>query len=86
VASADVTSGKAPLIVTFNLSASDDPDGTITGYSWEFMDGSFFSAEANPSHTFTSAGTYSVILTVTDNLGMTASDIITITVRKGKRK
>jgi probable HAF family extracellular repeat protein len=86
VASADVTSGKAPLIVTFDSSASDDPDGTITDYSWEFMDGSFFSAEANPSHTFTRAGTYSVILTVTDNLGMAASDIITITVRKGKRK
>lgn len=85
VASADVISGKAPLIVTFDSSASDDPDGTIIGYSWDFMDGSF-STEANPSHTFTSTGTYSAALTVTDNQGMAASDIITITVRKGKRK
>jgi PKD repeat protein len=85
VASADVTSGKAPLIISFDSSASDDPDGTIDGYFWDFMDGSF-STEANPSHTFSSTGTYSVTLTVTDDSGMTASDNITIKVRKGRRK
>ena len=81
VASADVTSGKAPLVVTFDSSASTDSDGTITGYSWDFMDGRF-STEANPSHKFTKAGTYEVTLTVTDDGGMTASDFITINVTK----
>ena len=85
VAGADVTSGKAPLLVTFDSSASADPEGGVLGYSWDFMDGSF-STEANPSHEFTTPGTYSVTLTVTDDLGVWATDSITITVRKGKRK
>jgi len=87
VASADVYSGKAPLVVTFDSSASTDTDGAIAtdGYSWDFMDGSV-STEANPSHEFTTPGTYQVTLTVTDDQGATASDSITITVRKGKRK
>jgi len=85
VAGADVTSGKAPLLVAFDSSASADPEGGVLGYSWDFMDGSF-STEANPSHEFTTPGTYSVTLTVTDDLGVWASDAITITVRKGKRK
>ena len=84
VANANVTSGKASLPVNFS-SASTDPDGTIEGYSWDFMDGSF-GAEENPTHVFTDPGTYQVTLTVTDDLGATASDSIKITVRKGKRK
>ena len=81
VAGADVTSGKAPLVVMFDSSASADPDGTITGYSWDFMDGRF-STEANPSHKFTKAGTYQVTLTVTDDLGMQDTSSITINVTK----
>ena len=85
VASADVYSGKAPLTVNFSSSASTDPDGTIDGYSWDFMDGNF-STDLNPTHVFSDTGTYPVILTVTDDQGATASSVITITVRKGKRK
>ena len=85
VASADVTSGKAQLDVTFDSSDSSDPEGGTLSYSWDFMDGSF-STEANPWHTFTKTGLYLVTLTVTDDQGMTASDSIAITVRKGKRK
>jgi probable HAF family extracellular repeat protein len=80
VASADVTSGKAPLLVNFS-SASSDTDGAITGYSWDFMDGKF-STKANPSHKFTKTGIYGVTLTVTDDGGMTASDSVTINVMK----
>ena len=83
-ASADVYSGKAPLVVTFDSSGSTDPDGTIDGYSWEIEGG--FSTEPNPVHTFTEPGSYLVTLTVTDNDGMQASSTITITVRKGRRK
>ncbi|MCB4791770.1 MAG: PKD domain-containing protein, partial [Elusimicrobia bacterium] len=28
------TTGQAPLTVSFNASASSDPDGSITSYSW----------------------------------------------------
>lgn len=83
VASADIYSGKAPLLVTFDSSASTDPDGTIAGYSWDFMDGNS-STEINPSHEFSNPGTYIVTLTVTDDQGMQASTSIDITVRKGK--
>ena len=83
VASADTYSGRAPLVVTFDSSASTDPDGAIGGYLWDFMDGSS-STETNPSHEFSIPGTYLVTLTVTDDQGMQASSFIDITVRKGK--
>lgn len=83
VASADTYAGKAPLAVTFDSSGSTDPDGTIVGYSWDFMDGSS-STEPNPLHEFTVPGSYLVTLTVTDDQGMQASSSIDITVRKGK--
>ena len=85
VASADVTSGKAPLMVIFDSSASTDPDGTIDGYSWDFGDGSF-STDAKPAHEFTIPNKYLVTLTVTDDQGLTKSDQVEITVRKGGKK
>ena len=52
--------------VTFNASASGDPDGHIVNYSWDFGD-STFGSEALTSHPYVSAGTYNVTLNVTDN-------------------
>ncbi len=57
---ANVTSGVAPLLVNFANASS----GTITSYAWTFGDGGTSTA-ASPSHSFASAGTYSVALTVT---------------------
>jgi probable HAF family extracellular repeat protein len=85
IANANVTSGKASLAVDFNSSGSTDHDGTIIEYNWDFTDGSFSSA-ADTSHVFTATGTYQVVLRVTDDQGATASDSVTINVRKGKRK
>jgi PKD repeat protein len=56
------------LACSFNSDASADPDGNITGWHWTFGDGAS-SDERNPSHTYASANTYSVTLTVTDNRG-----------------
>jgi len=69
---------------TSNLTASftdssTDSDGTITGWAWTFGDGGTSSAQ-NPSHTYGSAGTYSVTLTVTDNGGLTDSATQNVTV------
>jgi PKD repeat protein len=59
--------------------ASTDPDGSIASRTWDFGDPASGSAnaaqDANPSHTFATAGTYQVKLTVTDNSG--ASDDVT---------
>uniref|UniRef100_UPI002495872B PKD domain-containing protein n=1 Tax=Cellulophaga baltica TaxID=76594 RepID=UPI002495872B len=67
VASSDVTSGEASLAVQFTGDTSSDPDtGDILTYAWDFGDGTT-ATTANHSHTFTTAGTYDVTLTVTDN-------------------
>ena len=79
VASASTTNGTAPLAINFSSTGSSDPDGSISSYRWTFGDGSSSTA-ANPSKTYTSAGTYSVVLTVTDNAGATASSSLSISV------
>lgn len=71
--------GTAPLTVAFDASASTDPDGTIAAYAWAFGDNSTGSGRT-ASHTFATAGTYSVRLTVTDNAGATASTTRDVTV------
>ncbi len=76
-ATAAPLSGTAPLAVSFDGSASSDPDGTISSYAWAFGDGATGTG-AKVSHTY-AAGTYTAKLTVTDNLGASASTTITIT-------
>jgi PKD repeat protein len=69
-ASASPTAGDAPTTVNFTGSASS---GTAPySYAWTFGDGGTSSSQ-NPSHSYTSAGSYSVGLTVTDAAGHTAS-------------
>ena len=62
-------------------STSSDPDGSITSYIWAFGDGATSTVQ-NPSHTYTTGGTYTVTLTVTDNLGATNSVSHSVTVNQ----
>ena len=65
-------SGKAPLEVTLDASASADSDGSISRYRWELGDGA--SREGRVvDHTFSAAGSFTVRLTVTDDEGETAT-------------
>jgi len=75
-AEATPLTGISPLEVTFTGSGST---GEITSYSWDFMDGNT-SVETNPVHTFSDSGSYEVVLTVSDDGGMTSSDTIIINV------
>ena len=78
-ASATPTSGFAPLPVDFSSAGSIDPDGSIVSYLWDFGDGTSASS-ASPSHTYSTIGSYTATLTVTDDDGATASDSVVITV------
>ncbi|MFE2757835.1 PQQ-dependent sugar dehydrogenase [Actinosynnema sp. NPDC059335] len=78
-ASADRTSGAAPLTVAFSSAGSTDPEGGALTYAWNFGDGGTSTA-ANPSHTFTANGQYTVTLTVKDPSGLTGSTNVVITV------
>ena len=51
---------------------SEDSDGTIVSWLWDFGDGSV-STEKNPEHRYTKFGVYSVTLTVTDRGGASHS-------------
>jgi PKD repeat protein len=59
------------LACTFT-DASTDSDGSVASHSWNFGDGAT-STEASPQHTYAAPGTYSVKLTVTDNLGLASA-------------
>jgi len=76
-ASANPTSGGAPLTVSFSASASGGSGGN--SYSWNFGDGST-STSQNPTHTYSSPGTYTATVTVTDSYGQKASASVTINV------
>ena len=54
----------------FDASASSDPDGTITGFRWDFGDGQTLTTAAPAvSHTYHTIGTMTVTLTITDDNG-----------------
>ena len=62
--------GPAPLTVTFDASATTDPDGDpIVSYTWSFGDGTLTASGASVQHTFQSPGEYVVILVVRDVRG-----------------
>lgn len=71
----------APIVgdpVTFNASSSFDPDGTIANYAWDFGDGSLGNGMI-VTHTYETAGSYNVTLTITDDSGLkdTSTSLLT---------
>jgi len=62
-----------PVVVWFDLSGSNDPDGVIASFTLDFGDGSpeltGVDVSVPVSHTYLTAGAYTVLLTVTDTDG-----------------
>jgi PKD repeat protein len=89
VLAADVTSGESPLTVNFDASDCYDPDdGTlppagIVLYEWDYNDDGTYdysSADPTASYTYTTSGTYTCRLRVTDNDSETGTDTASISV------
>lgn len=64
---------------SFDGSNSSDSDGSIASYEWEFGDESTATG-VSAEHTYSSEGTYSVTLTVTDDEGATDTETQDVTV------
>lgn len=73
------TSALTGEYIAFSGSKSSDPDGSIVSYQWDFGDESTGDGMGT-THSYNSAGVYTVILTVTDDDGDTDTDSITVTV------
>jgi PKD repeat protein len=67
--------------ITFDATASYDPDGNLVSYQWDFGD-SNVTTVTTPiiTHAYLDCGNYTVTLTVTDNEGLASSASQTITV------
>ncbi len=74
------TSTTSKLNASVDAMTSRDPDGTIVSYAWDFGDSSTGTGRTT-DHTYTSAGTYQIKLTVTDNIGATSSTSAPVTVQ-----
>jgi hypothetical protein len=84
-AGADITISLPTSLVNLNGSASNDPDGTISAFSWSQASGPAPCTLMTPGNTATVAGglqmgVYVFTLKVTDNNGVTATDNMTVTV------
>ncbi|MFQ5999658.1 MAG: PKD domain-containing protein [Candidatus Bathyarchaeia archaeon] len=67
--------------VTFDASDSQDPEGSIVNYTWDFDDGNVTTVNATTiTHTFSVGGPYDVNLTVTDNDGLNDSVVQVVSV------
>ena len=55
-----------------NSAGTADPDGDALRYAWKFGD-TGTSTATNPSRTYAGPGTYTIVLTVTDVWGKTAT-------------
>lgn len=83
-ATASVLAGDAPLAVIFSGEGVTDAEGNALTFNWDFGDGSAHASTSTGTHTYQSAGTYTAVLSVTDDgtpaLAAPATKSFTITV------
>ncbi len=77
---------EAEATIQFSGAESSDPDGNITKYEWDFeSDGTFDANGKETAHAYSAAGTFTVVLRVTDNKDATNSATRKLTIaEKGK--
>jgi PKD repeat protein len=78
---ASPTTPEVGQTVSFDATASDDPDENVSSYEWDFNnDGTTDASGATASHEFSGGGEYTVSLTVTDAEGATDTTTQSLTV------
>ena len=79
---ASPTQGDTPLIVSFDGSASFDPDGQLASFQWDFnSDGIPDATGPKATATFKKSGHFAIVLTVTDNAGARDSATVNISTK-----
>ncbi len=79
--SASARTGVAPLKVDVDAGASNDPDGQLVSYLWDFGDGGTAQGE-KATHSFAQTGSFTVTLTVKDDRGAAGSSSVKVIVRE----
>jgi len=77
-ASDQLLANDGPTTLIFDGSASSDADGALVSWSWDFGDGSAGSGPV-ADHTYNASGEYTVVLTVTDDGGLSSRAVRRIT-------
>lgn len=75
---ADLLTGE---LFTLDGSESSDTDGTVVGWNWDLGDGTSVTGKTAQA-SYTTAGSFTITLTVTDDDGATAKDTAEVTVRE----
>jgi len=76
---ANKTTAKIGRPIDFDAAGSFDPDGTIERYEWDLGDGTTATG-TSLTHSYDSAGTYRVALTLTDDKGKSTTETVDVTV------
>lgn len=76
--SATPATGTVPLTVALSAAGSTDADGSIVSYEWIFGDGTTGTG-VSANHVYSTAGTYTAQVKVTDNAGLSSTRSVTIT-------
>jgi PKD repeat protein len=63
---AGFTSNSPVVVGTLSVFTNTTTGGGLTGYEWNFGDGSPVVTDTNPTHTYAADGAYTVVLTATD--------------------
>lgn len=67
------TSGEGSLTIAVNAGASSSNGGSIVDYEWNWGDGSGTQKGVSATHSYQSAGSYEITLTVKDSTGSTST-------------
>ena len=68
-------------LCNFSAAQSNDIDGRVEGYYWDFGDGTT-AAGITAAHVYGADGTYTVTLTVVDDQGLSADESVDVVVEE----